>query len=166
MNLPPSKNLPNALHCQPIVHINYLNFIFPHATRSINSVVTLDTIIWPLLRPTGASVDSSAHTFQKAILAPLPVSQYDSTPSPTAISDPVAVYNFGRLFIQWCQNRDGRTAVGLCTVCVLVPLDTAHSTIRLHWVTEDICVCYSLTECYRPKSADTTCGITDRHLVT
>ena len=51
-------------------------------------------------------------------------------------------------------------------VSALAPLDTAHSTIILHWVTEDMCVCYSLTECYRPNSADSRCGISDRHFVT
>ena len=103
---------------------------------------------------------------QKPNLAPLPVSKYDSTTSPTAIPDPVFVYNFGRLCIQWCQNRDGRATVGLCTVCAHARLDTAHSTIRLHWVTEDMCVCYSLTECYRPKSAGSLCGITERRFLT
>jgi len=43
---------------------------------------------------------------------------------------------------------------------------SSNSTIRLYWVTEDMCVCYSLTECYRPNSADSWCGITDRHFVT
>ena len=91
--------------------------------------------------------------------------------SPTTISIHVAVYNLGRLCIQWRQNPDGRATVGLCTVCALAPLDTAHSHIRLHWtqlnwVLEDMWFCYSLTGCYRPKSADSLCGITTRQLVT
>ena len=116
------------------------------------------------------SVDSSAHVIHEPILSPLSVSKYGSPPSPNAISDPVGVYNLGRLCIHWCQNRDGRAAVGLCTVCALAQLDTAHSTIRYHWtqlhcVTEDTCICYSLTECYRQNSADSLCGVTDRHFV-
>ena len=142
MNLPPLQHLPNPIYFQPILHINYLNVTLPHATRSIHAVFTLHTVRWNLLRPKLASVDSSAQKIQKPNLAPLPVSVYDSTPSPSAISVPVAVYNLGVLCIQWCQNRDGTAAVGLCTVCALAPLDTAHSTTILHWtqshwVTED-----------------------------
>jgi len=142
MSLPPIEHLPVSLHGQPLVHINYLNVIFPHATCSIHAFVTLHSVRLNILRRTAASVDSSAHTFHKPIPTPLPRSKYDSPPSPSAISVPVAVYNLGLLCIQWCQNRDGTAAVGLCTVCALAPLDTAHSTTILHWtqshwVTED-----------------------------
>jgi hypothetical protein len=154
MNLPPFEHLPNALQGQPIVCINYLNVVFPHPTCCIHAVVTLHTIRWKILSPTTLSVDSSGHTFHKPILALLTVSKNDSTLSPTAISGPVGVYVLGRLCIQWCQIADCRAAVGLCTVCALAPLDISHSTVRLnwsqlHWVTENLCVCYSLTECCR-----------------
>ena len=142
MNLPPFEHLPNAHQGQTITHINYLNGIFLHATCSSHALVTLHTVRWIIFRQTAASVDSNAQTFQKTILSQLSVSKYDSTPSPTAISVPVAVYNFGRLCVQWCQNPDGRVAMGLCAVCTLAPLDTSHNTRRLHWtqlhwVTED-----------------------------
>jgi hypothetical protein len=153
MNLPPFEHFPNTLHGHPIMHINYLSVIFPHATGSMPFVVALHTIKWNLLRTTAASFVPSTHTFHKPILVPLPVSNYDSTPSPTAISVPVGVYNFETLCIQWCQKREGRTAVGLCNVCAIAPLDSAQGPIRLHWnqlhwnqlhwVTEDMCVCYS-----------------------
>jgi len=87
-------------------------------------------------------------------------------PTPSAISDPVGVYNLGRLCIQWCQNRDGRAAVGLCTFCALAPLGTAHSTNKIalsDWIQ---CVFYSFNECYRPNSAYSPCGTTDREFVT
>jgi len=119
MNVLPFEHLPNSDHRQPIVHINYLNVIFPQATCSIHAMVTLHIITWNIFRPIAASVDSSEHTFQKLIQVPLSVSKYDSTPSPTAISVSVDVYNSGRLCIQLSQNPDGRAAVGLCTVCVL-----------------------------------------------
>ena len=64
MNLPPFEHLQNALHCQPIVHINYLNVIFLHATCSIHAMVTLHKIPWKILRPIATSVDSSAQNFR------------------------------------------------------------------------------------------------------
>jgi len=115
MNHSPFEHLPISFHGQPILHINYPNVIFLHATCSIHVLVTLHTIRWSIFRPTVASVALSAHTIQKPIMAPLLVSVYDSTPSPTAISGPVIMYNLWRLCIQWCQNPDGRAAVGLCT---------------------------------------------------
>ena len=157
------EQIPNAHHWQPFVHINYLNVIFLQTTCSVHAVDTLGTIRWNIHRPTTVSSDTSSHTFQKLILPPLSVSMYNSTPSPSTIPVPVAVYSLGRLCIQWRQNTDGRATVGLCTVCPLAQLDTAHSHIRLHWtllhwVLEDMRVCYSLTDCYRPNSADSLCG--------
>ena len=67
MNLPPFEHLQNALHCQPIVHINYLNVIFLHATCSIHAMVTLHKIPWKILRPIATSVDSSAQNFRNQI---------------------------------------------------------------------------------------------------
>ena len=153
------------------MHVNNLKVILPKTTCPIHYVVTLDPIQWNLLRLTNLQVNTISHTFQKPILSPLSVLMYDSTPSPATISVPVAVYNLGRLCIQWRQNPDCRATVSLCTVCALAPLDTAHSPIRLHWtqlhwVLEDMRVCYRLTDCYQPKIADSLYDITDRYLVT
>jgi hypothetical protein len=62
-------------------------------------VVTLQRVRWNIVTPTAASVDSSAHRFQKQILATLPFTNHDLPSSPTAISVPVTLYNFGKLCI-------------------------------------------------------------------
>jgi len=115
MNLPPLEHLPNAISGQLILRINHQIVIFLQANCSIHDVVTLHILRPNLFRPKSSSVDSRTNTFPKPILAPISVSKYDSTPSPTAISVPVGVYNLGRLCIQLCQNRDDTAAVGLCT---------------------------------------------------
>ena len=171
MNLIPFEHIPIVQHGQSFVHVSYLHGILPKANCPIHYLVTPDQIRLDLLILTAASVVSYTPTFQKLILAPLSDSMYNPTPSPTTISVPAAVYNLGMLCIQWRQNTDGRATVGLCTVCPLAPLDTAHSPIKLHWtqlywVLEDMWICYSLTGCYRPNIADSLCGITDRYLVT
>jgi hypothetical protein len=64
MNLPPFEHFQNADHRQPIVHTNYLNVIFLHATCSIHTLVTLHKLPWKILRPIAMPVDSSAHNFR------------------------------------------------------------------------------------------------------
>ena len=165
---PPSTWTPSSLPSRTApCELKYLNVMFPNATSSIHAVATLHIVRWNILRRTAASVDSSAHTFHKPILAPLPGSDYDSPPTPSAISVPVGVYNLGRLCIQWCQNRDGTAAVGLCTCTARH--SSQHNKTALNTVTLSDWrqyVCYSFNECYRPNSTDNLCGITDRHFVT
>jgi hypothetical protein len=108
-----------------------------------------------------------AQIFQKPILALKSFSKDDSTPSPSEISVPVAVYNFGRLCNQWCQNRDGTAAVGLCTVCALHRLTqlTAQQYCTEHSYTEWLRT-VRLLQFHWMLPADSLCGITDRFLVT
>ena len=141
MNFHSLNIFPNILHYKPFIHVKYLKIILDYSICLVDFASSL--LYYSRIFPEWQTSNGTrAQIFQKPILALKSFSKYDSTPSPSAISVPVAVYNLGVLCNQWCQNRDGTAAVGLCTVCALAPLDTAHSTTilhwtQLHWVTED-----------------------------
>jgi hypothetical protein len=68
MKLCPFDHISNAHPSQLIVHINYLDVIFPQTNCYIQAVITLDKIRWNFLRQSAASDDTNAQTFHKQIL--------------------------------------------------------------------------------------------------